>query len=123
MGFNFHTIQVLLTAVGGLFGIALELLLLHTLLQVKLWFDARAYSNLLQASVDYAEEWTHQKHLAHHTITGDDKLCAALRYVESRKAYTDSAQLRLDIHAELGRRRGLRVTALVGKFPPPIPKG
>jgi hypothetical protein len=129
MGFNYATVTTLLLLVGGTFGIALELLLLHTLFYAKQWLEARIvaeahalYTDLIRTSVDYAEEWARNVRAVGPMplkITGANKLHQAKQFVTSRVG--EAQQLEADIHAELGRRRGLAAIATQRSTPPPLP--
>jgi hypothetical protein len=130
MGFNYATVTTLLLLVGGTLGIALELLLLHTLFHAKQWLEARVvaeahalYTDLVRASVDYAEEWARNVRATGPMalrITGTNKLHQAVQFVKARLGEV-VPRLEADIHAELGRRRGLAAIAIPRSTPPPLP--
>jgi hypothetical protein len=129
MGFNYATVTTLLLLVGGTLGIALELLLLHTLFYAKQWLEARIiadgrtlYIDLVHAAVDYAEEWARNVRVTGlPKITGANKLHQAVQFVKSRLGEVVPRALEADIHAELGRRRGLAAIAIPRSTPPPLP--
>lgn len=130
MGFNANTVTTLLLLVGGTFGIALELLLLHTLFYAKQWLEARIvaeahalYTDLIRAAVDYAEEWARNVRATSGPvlrITSGNKLHQAVQFVKARVG-EDAPRLEADIHAELGRRRGLVAIAVPRSTPPARP--
>jgi hypothetical protein len=113
----------------GTLAIALELLLLHTLVWAKQLLEARVqtetrvlYSELVRAAVDYAEEWARNVRTSRTTprqIDGTAKLNQAVEYVTMRQGGR-APFLEKDIHAELGRRRALSAIAVPNK-PPPLP--
>jgi hypothetical protein len=117
------TIRTLLLFVAGIAFIALELLALHTLVWVKAWFERHVYTDLVRAAVDYAEEWAYQQTQADppRKIFGEDKLAQAVYYVGLIRGLAGLPTLKLDIHAELGRRRALRLIVHRKPLPPPLP--